>query len=247
MNKIIFALLFSAMPLLAYATGGNVVPLEKANSNLDDTKSLQKGARLFVNYCLSCHSAARMRYQRMAEDLNISEELMLKNLMFASDKIGDTMEIAMTAKDGKDWFGVPPPDLSVIARSRSPDWLYTYLISFYVDESRPFGVNNALFKDVAMPHVLWELEGLKIPRYKIHTDEYGNTIKEIDSFETLRPGKLNAAEYKESMRDLVNFLVYLGEPAKLVRYQVGVWVILFLIVLLVFSYAMKKEFWKDIH
>lgn len=247
MNKIIITLLFSVIPLLAHTAGGQNVPLEKANIDLENKESLQKGARLFVNYCLSCHSAASMRYQRMAEDLNISEELMLKNLMFASDKIGSTMEIAMTATDAKNWFGVPPPDLSVIARSRSPDWLYTYLISFYVDESRPFGVNNALFKDVAMPHVLWELEGLKIPRYKTHTDENGNIIKKIDTFETLRPGKLTEAKYKESMRDLVNFLVYLGEPAKLVRYQVGIWVIIFLIVLLVFSYAMKKEFWKDIH
>ena len=246
MKKIIIALLITLMPALGLAAGGGV-HLDKADVDLTNQASLQNGAKLFVNYCLSCHSAAYMRYNRMAKDLGLSEEQVQNNLMFAADKVGETMTIAMPANDAKKWFGTKIPDLTVVARARGEDWLYTYLRTFYLDASRPWGVNNATFKDVGMPHVLWELEGLKQPVYEIHKDHEGNETKRIVRYEMVQAGKMSAAEYDNAVRDLVNFMVYMGEPAKLSRYNIGVWVLLFLALLFVVSYAMKKEFWKDVH
>ena len=246
MKKIITALLMTLVPTLGLAAGGGV-HLDKADVDLHNQASLQNGAKLFVNYCLSCHSAAYMRYSRMGQDLGLSQEQVRDNLMFASDKIGETMTIAMPANDAKKWFGTKIPDLTVIARARGADWLYTYLRTFYLDASRPWGVNNVTFKDVGMPHVLWELEGLKQPVYEIYKDHDGNDAKRIVGFEMVQPGKMSPAEYDNAVRDLVNFMVYMGEPAKLSRYSIGVWVLLFLALLFVVSYAMKKEFWKDIH
>jgi len=246
MKKIIIALLITLMPALGLAAGGGV-HLDKADVDLTNQASLQNGAKLFVNYCLSCHSAAYMRYNRMAKDLGLSEEQVQKNLMFAADKVGETMTVAMPANDAKKWFGTKIPDLTVVARARGEDWLYTYLRTFYLDASRPWGVNNATFKDVGMPHVLWELEGLKQPVYEIHKDHEGNETKRIVRYEIVQAGKMSEAEYDNAVRDLVNFMVYMGEPAKLSRYNIGVWVLLFLALLFVVSYAMKKEFWKDVH
>jgi len=246
MKKIIIALLITLMPALGLAAGGGV-HLDKADVALHDQASLQNGAKLFVNYCLSCHSAAYMRYNRMAKDLGLTEEQIQNNLMFAADKVGETMTIAMPANDAKKWFGTKIPDLTVVARARGEDWLYTYLRTFYLDASRPWGVNNATFKDVGMPHVLWELEGLKQPVYEIHKDHEGNETKRIVRYEMVQAGKMSEAEYDNAVRDLVNFMVYMGEPAKLSRYNIGVWVLLFLALLFVVSYAMKKEFWKDVH
>ncbi|NNF95974.1 MAG: cytochrome c1 [Halobacteria archaeon] len=246
MKKIITALLFTLTPALGLAAGGGV-HLDKADVALHDQASLQNGAKLFVNYCLSCHSAAYMRYNRMAKDLGLSEEQVMDNLMFASDKIGETMTIAMPANEAKKWFGTKIPDLTVVARARSADWLYTYLRTFYLDASRPWGVNNTTFKDVGMPHVLWELEGLKKPVFETYKDPDGNEAKRIVGYEMVQPGKMSPAEYDNAVRDLVNFMVYMGEPAKLSRYSIGVWVLLFLALLFVVSYAMKKEFWKDVH
>ena len=246
MKKIIIALLITLMPALGLAAGGGV-HLDKADVDLTNQASLQNGAKLFVNYCLSCHSAAYMRYNRMAKDLGLSEEQVQDNLMFAADKVGETMTIAMPANDAKKWFGTKIPDLTVVARARGEDWLYTYLRTFYLDASRPWGVNNATFKDVGMPHVLWELEGLKQPVYEIHKDHEGNETKRIVRYEMVQAGKMSETEYDNAVRDLVNFMVYMGEPAKLSRYNIGVWVLLFLALLFVVSYAMKKEFWKDVH
>ena len=246
MKKIIIALLITLMPALGLAAGGGV-HLDKADVDLTNQASLQNGAKLFVNYCLSCHSAAYMRYNRMAKDLGLSEEQVQDNLMFAADKVGETMTVAMPANDAKKWFGTKIPDLTVVARARGEDWLYTYLRTFYLDASRPWGVNNATFKDVGMPHVLWELEGLKQPVYEIHKDHEGNETKRIVRYEMVQAGKMSEAEYDNAVRDLVNFMVYMGEPAKLSRYNIGVWVLLFLALLFVVSYAMKKEFWKDVH
>ena len=246
MKKIIIALLITLMPALGLAAGGGV-HLDKADVDLTNQASLQNGAKLFVNYCLSCHSAAYMRYNRMAKDLGLSEEQVQNNLMFAADKVGETMTVAMPANDAKKWFGTKIPDLTVVARARGEDWLYTYLRTFYLDASRPWGVNNATFKDVGMPHVLWELEGLKQPVYEIHKDHEGNETKRIVRYEMVQAGKMSEAEYDNAVRDLVNFMVYMGEPAKLSRYNIGVWVLLFLALLFVVSYAMKKEFWKDVH
>ena len=185
MKKIITALLITLLPALGFASAGGI-HLDKADVNIHDQASLQNGAKLFVNYCLSCHSAAYMRYNRMGKDLGLSEEQVTNNLMFAADKIGETMTVAMPANDAKNWFGTKIPDLTVVARARGADWLYTYLRTFYLDPSRPWGVNNATFKDVGMPHVLWELEGLKQPVYETHKDHDGNETKRIVDYEIVQ-------------------------------------------------------------
>ena len=183
------------------AEGG--AKLMQANVDIANTVSLQNGAKLFINYCVSCHSAEFMRYNRMAKDLGLSTEMVEKNLMFASDKIGDTMTIAMRPDDAEQWFGVPPPDLSVISRSKGVDYLYSFLNGFYADPSRPTGVNNHYYPNTAMPHVLWELQGLQ--------DKNG------DTHQTSSDAEMTSIQYQQATRDLVAFLYYVGEPAKLVR------------------------------
>lgn len=212
MRTLLAALLF--VPAVALAEAA--YPLDRAPIEPRDLVSLQAGARTFVNYCLNCHGAQYMRYNRLG-DLGLTEAQIRDNLMFAAEKVGGTMTVAMTVKDGKAWFGVPPPDLSVIARSRGADWLYTYLRAFYRDEQTPSGWNNRVFANVAMPHVLWQLQA-----------EQG------------------VVQYDRTVRDLVNFLVYLGEPAAQSRKSIGIVVLFALGVLFVFAYAMKKAFWKDV-
>ncbi len=236
MKKFVIALALAAAPLLTQANSGQTLP--PANVDVSDQASLQRGAKIFVNYCLSCHSANYMRYNRMGRDLGLTDEQVSKNLMLASEKIGETMSIAMTVKDGKKWFGNPPPDLSVIARARGADYLYNYFTTFYLDDKRPFGVNNLVFKDVGMPHVLWELEGTKRAVF-----DNGN----FKHFEPVTAGKMSAAEYDQAARDLTNFLVYMGEPIQLERQRIGVWVLLFLGIFFVIAYLLKKEYWRDIH
>lgn len=245
MKKLIVAFVFAALPVLGMAAGGGV-HLEKANIDLHDNASLQRGAKLFVNYCLSCHSAAYQRYNRMGQDIGLSNE-QVKSMMLAGEKVGETMTIAMPAGDAKKWFGNPPPDLSVIARARGVDWLYTYFKTFYIDESRPFGVNNAVFADVGMPHVLWELEGMKKAIKKTETDHDGNEHTVIAGYEMVTPGSMSESEYDEAARDLTNFLAYTGEPIQLKRQQLGVYVLIFLFFFFVVAYMLKKEYWKDIH
>jgi ubiquinol-cytochrome c reductase cytochrome c1 subunit len=242
MRKIILSFLLVLLPGLVLAAGGGV-HLDKADIDLHNKQSLQRGAKVFVNYCLSCHSAQFQRYNRMARDIGLTDEQVIENLMFASDKVGSTMTVAMSRADGKTWFGAPPPDLSLTARSRGVDWLYTYLRTFYVDETRPFGVNNVVFPSVGMPHVLWELQGVQKAVYK--KDEHGNEV--IDRLEIVEPGKLTPVEYDQTVRDLVGFLSYVSEPVQLERKALGVKVILFLLVLLVVAYLLKKEYWKDVH
>ena len=215
--------------------------------DLSDQQSLQRGAKIFVNYCLSCHSAAYMRYNRMGEDLEISDDILKENLMFGADKVGDVMSISMRHEDSINYFGVAPPDLSVIARSRGPDWLYTYFQTFYVDDSRPFGVNNLVYKDVAMPHVLWELQGMQ---RLLHLEETGSVYYNPNyknSLELVTAGKQTEKEYDRTVRDLVNYLVYIGEPIKLKRTKIGVWVMFYLFIFLVVAYMLKKDYWRDIH
>ena len=232
----------------------SVVPASESNLpnyhirvNISDKESLQRGARIFVNYCMGCHSAAYMRYNRLGKDLGISEDILKANLMFSTDKTGDTMDIAMKSADAKSFFGVAPPDLSVIARSRGANWLFGYFMTFYIDPSRPFGVNNVLFKDVAMPHVLWELQGFQRPVYKTIVHKDGTESRVIESLEQDSEGKYTPDAYEQTVYDLVNFLVYLSEPAKLMRQKVGIWVIIYLLSFLVLAYLLKKEYWKDVH
>jgi ubiquinol-cytochrome c reductase cytochrome c1 subunit len=235
-----FLFLLAAAPVVAFAAGPSV-QLDKAPVNVADQDSLQRGARVFVNYCLNCHSANVMRYSRM-EDLGLTEEQIKDNLLFAAEKPGETMRIAMSKADGKLWFGAAPPDLSVIARSRGADWLYTYLRGFYRDDTRATGWNNTVFDKVGMPHVMWDLQGEMAPVYKKDGEH-----EVIDRLELVKPGSVTLAEYDAMVGDLVNYLVWMGEPAQLQRKQLGVIVLLFLAVFFVVAYYLKKEFWKDIH
>lgn len=229
-------------PGLSVAAGGGAA-LESANINLSNQASLQRGARNFVNYCAGCHSAQYVRYNRLAQDIGLSEDQMVTNLMWAAEKPHETMEIAMPASDAERWFGVAPPDLSLIARARGKDYLYTFLKGFYLDESRPAGVNNIALPGATMPHVLWPLQGLRRPI--VHTDETGHEA--ISGFETVLDGQMSEAQYDAFVLDLVNFLVYIAEPVKLERERLGIWVLFFLLILLLFSYLLKQEYWKDVH
>lgn len=227
------------------ASGG--AHLDKANINLEDTASIKRGAKLFVQYCLNCHSAKLMRYSRIATDMGMTDEEVTEQLITTGAKVGDTMTITMEPADAKEWFGTAVPDLSVISRARGDDWLYTYLRSFYRDDSRPWGVNNAVFKDVGMPHVLWELQGLQKAQLTTIVNEDGLEQEVISGFKLVESGKLNSQEYDAVILDLVTFMSYLGEPSKLQRQALGKWVLLFLAGFLVIVYLLKKEYWKDVH
>jgi ubiquinol-cytochrome c reductase cytochrome c1 subunit len=246
MKKQLFVLLLALAPAWVFAAGGHGIHLDKANIDPTNTQSLQRGARLFVNYCLSCHSASLMRYERMGKDLGISEQLVSENLMFTGGKVGELMKVATAPADAKEWFGTVPPDLTVIARSRGVDWLYTYLRSFYRDDSRNVGVNNLAFPDVGMPHVMWELQGWQEPIITTIKDHDGKEVKVVD-LELVEPGLMTPKEFDRAIRDLVNFLDYMGEPAKHDRRALGVKVLMFLFVFLVLAYLLKREYWKDVH
>ena len=229
------------MPTTVFAAGGSG-KLDQANIDPRDTVSIQRGARVFVNYCLNCHSASYMRYNRLVE-LGLSEQQIEDNLLFAGDKIGDTMRVAMRAADGKVWFGVAPPDLSVVGRSRGADWLYTYLRSFYRDEARAMGWNNVSFPNAAMPHVLWKLQGIQ----RLHADEVEGHGAAHGALVLATPGTMSVQAYDDLVRDLVNYLVYMGEPARVKRVQIGIIVLLFLGLLAVPAWLLKREYWKDVH
>lgn len=239
MKKFLIALLFA--PLMAFASGG-AVHLDKWPGSVADKPALQNGAKLFVNYCLNCHGASYMRYKNLM-DLGLTEQQVKDNLMFTSDKIGGLMNIAGRADEQKLWFGATPPDLTIIARARGDagapkagaDWLYTYLRSFYRDENRPTGWNNVIFENVGMPHVLYGLQGQQIRNHETH------------QLELAVPGQMAPAEYDKAVSDLVGFLVWMGEPQQEFRKTLGFIVLAFLAVLFVVAYALKKEYWKDIH
>jgi len=234
------------LPALASAAGGGNVHLDKANIDLSDQASLQNGAKLFMNYCFGCHSTQYQRYNRVARDLGIPDELMADNLVFTGAKVGELMENSMAEQDGAKWFGAAPPDLTLVARVRNPDWIYTYLRSFYVDESRPFGVNNVVFPSVGMPHVLEELQGIPTKISEMHTVD-GEEKEVIVAIETDGSGEFSEEEYDEAVRDLVNFLTYSAEPIALERQSLGKWVLGFILLLFVVTYLLKKEFWRDVH
>jgi len=201
---------------------------------------------VFVNYCLNCHSANYMRYNRMT-DIGLTEAQIKDNLLYAAEKPGELMKIAMRTKEAKAWFGAAPPDLTVIARSRGADWVYTYLRSFYRDDSRPLGWNNTVFDKVGMPHVLHELQGHLAPVYHTETDHEGKEHQVITRLELIKPGKLTQAEYDGLVADLVNYLSWMGEPAQTDRKNIGLIVLIFLGLFFIIAFYMKKEFWKDVH
>jgi len=262
MKRAIFVLLCAALPGIALA-GGEGARLDPVKVDLNDQASLQRGARLFVNYCLSCHSASYVRYNRVAADLGIPEDLMVKNMEFIPDakgefKSGALMKSTMPPDVAKAAFNTVPPDLSLTGRSRGPEWFYTYMRSFYRDESRPSGWNNIVFPNVSMPHVLTGLQGeqravFKVEKHEAEVTEGGKKVKKVESetvfdhFELDKPGSLSPEQYDGAMRDLTNFMVYMGEPAKLVRYRLGIVVLVFLAIFMAITYLLKKEYWKDVH
>jgi ubiquinol-cytochrome c reductase cytochrome c1 subunit len=236
-------LLILALPLPALAAAGHE-QLDRAPIDTRDAASIQRGARTFVNYCLNCHSAQYMRYNRLT-DLGLTEGEIQYNLMFASRKVGEPMTVAMRTADAKEWFGVPPPDLSVVARSRGADWLYTYLRSYYRDDSTVTGWNNVLFPDVGMPHALWELQGQQALKLEKKEGLHGKT--HATSLVQLTPGSLPPRQYDAVVADLVNYLVFMGEPVRARRVQIGYVVLIALGVLFVLAYLLKQEYWKDVH
>lgn len=234
MKKLIITLVtvFILTPVVALANSGE--HLEHAGNDLTDKASLQRGFKAFIDNCLGCHELKYQRYNRTFKDLDISNADGLANWMYTGEKVGDHITNTMPKKEAAKWFGITPPDLTLEARLRSPDWIYTYLRSFYVDPERPFGVNNKVFKDVGMPHVLQNLQGVRTK------DEHGN-------LGPAQGGSMTEDEYDSFVRDLVNFLEYTGEPSKLERESMGAWVLGYLAILFIFSYFLKKEFWKDVH
>lgn len=240
MKKIIHTLLL-LLPLSAFAAG-NGVSLQSVDIDLADYDSIQRGAKHYVTYCLGCHSVKYMRYKRIAMDLEIDEQTMLADIAPEGANIYDQMNTAMDSSDSKKWFGTTPPDLSLIARSRGADWLYSYLKGFYVDKSKPLGVNNTVFKDVGMPNMLWKLQGVQTPVIeKVHGKDVITYLKLEE------PGTLSRKEFDKLVTELVNFLVYVGEPVQLERQRMGKYVLFFLLMFTVIAYLLKKEYWKDVH
>lgn len=234
------------------------VHLDKVHTQLCDKASLQRGAQVYTNYCSGCHSLQYLRFKDLARGIgivdregNVLDGLVNQNLNFISSNIYHPIQVAMPKKDGQKWFGVSPPDLSLIVRIRGKDWIYTYLKSFYADPHKPWGVNNVLFPDVAMPNVLQSLQGTQEAHFKTVTlmDENGKPYEKqvIDKLQLKTPGTLTPQEFDATIADLVNFLDYVGEPHKLERKKLGVWVLLFLVVFTLFAYLLKREFWKDVH
>ena len=222
--------------------GGN---LQQSDTDLGDRVSLQRGAQLYMNYCSGCHSLKYLRYSRMAEDLGLTEDEVMNNLNFTGAKFGETVSTAMPEAHATQWFGKMPPDLSVIARVRGSNWIYTYLKSFYLDESRPLGWNNTLFPNASMPNPLWQLQGLQRPVYGKPDATTGET--HVEKLVLAQPGTLDSDGFNQAARDITAFLEYVGEPAALKRQSMGVWVILFLAAFTFLAYLLKKEYWRDVH
>lgn len=254
MKKIILALTtFFALSTGALAAEGGIA-WDKAPIRTSDHASLQNGAKLFVNYCLNCHSANFMRYNRL-KDIGLSDEQIKGNLLFAGEKVGETMKVSLDPKQAKDWFGATPPDLTVIARSRADgakgtgaDYLYTYLRKYYRDETKATGWNNLAFPSVAMPHVLWELQGVRTARFEEEKDphDHGKVVHVFKGFEQVTPGTMTPQQYDESIADLVAYLQWMGEPAQGLRFRLGIIVVLFLLGFTVFAWRLNASFWKDV-
>ena len=226
-----------ATPAVAAEEGAD---LPHAGTDLGDQASLQRGAKLFMNYCSGCHSLKYMRYSRIADDLGLTEQQVMQNLNFTGAKFDDPVISHMPAEDATKWFGKDPPDLSLEVSAKTADWVYTYLNTFYLDPKSPIGWNNTTLPNAAMPFPLWELQGQQTAVMKPGTDE-------VEKLDLAHPGKLTPAQYQQASRDLVNFLEYVSEPAALQRHDYGVWVVLFLALFTLLAYFLKKEYWKDVH
>lgn len=226
---------------VAAAEGGEKL---QAGTDLGDRASLQRGAALYMNYCSGCHSLKYLRYSRMAEDLGLSEDEVMLNLNFTGAKFGEQIQVSMPAANAEKWFGKMPPDLSLIARVRGADWIYTYLKSFYLDESRPLGWNNKLFANASMPNPLWQLQGLQHARFG-KADAAGD--RPVEGLELAQPGSQTPLQFDQTARDITAFLEYAGEPAALKRQGMGVWVVLFLAFLAFLAWLLKAEYWRDVH
>ena len=250
MNKFrILVVSLMLVPILALASSDHL-KLDRAPIDEHDQASLQRGAKYFVNYCLNCHSASYMRFNRL-HDIGLTDQQILQNLVFTGVKVGDLMKSSMDPKESKAWFGATPPDLSVIARARASeagsgaDWLYTYLRSFYRDAERPSGWNNTVYPNVGMPHVLWELQGEQVlAEHKVRGDGY---MKTELALKLDQPGLLKPAAYDQAIADLVNYMTFMAEPVRNDRKQMGIIVLMLLSLLFVLFYALKKEYWKDVH
>ncbi|MEH3087303.1 MAG: cytochrome c1 [Xylophilus ampelinus] len=233
----------------AHAAEGGVA-WDKAPNRTNDLASLQNGAKLFVNYCLNCHSAAFMRYNRL-QDLGLSEQQIKDNLLFTTDKVGETMKSAIDPRQAKDWFGGNPPDLTVISRSRAghggtgADYLYTFLRTFYRDDTKPTGWNNLAYPNVGMPHVLWELQGERRPIYA-KVNAHGHETEVVAGFEQVKPGTMTPLQYEQAVGDLVSYLQWMAEPAQNQRIRTGVWVLLFLGLFTIIAWRLNAAFWKDV-
>ena len=247
MTKTIFsrvAVFAASLLLSATALANDGGALQQSGTDLDDRASLQRGAALYMNNCSGCHSLKYVRYARIAEDLGLSEDQVMQNLNFTGGKFGDHVISAMTPEMGVAAFGKAPPDLSLIARVRGPDWIYTYLKSFYLDESRPLGWNNTLFPNVSMPNPLWQMQGLQMPKYgpKSATGD-----APVEGFTLSQAGSQTPQQFDQTARDIAAFLEYAGEPAALKRHTVGIWVVLFLALFAFLALLLKNEYWRDVH
>jgi ubiquinol-cytochrome c reductase cytochrome c1 subunit len=252
LNKILFLLVLSILTMSsAWSASDHVYAKNqfgKVNIELKNKASLQRGAKYFVNYCLSCHPAQHSRYKRVADDLRISEDLMIDNMIFTGQKFGELMTVAMKREDAQKWFlGVDPPDLSTHVRAIGPQAVYEYLKTFYADDQRPFGVNNLYLPNSAMPHVLIGLQGLQQANFHASQDSNGSEHKEFEKFGMIKQGSLSEQEYEQVVTDIVNFLAYLSEPAQLIRKNVGVGVLFFLGILGMLAYFLKRNYWQDVH
>lgn len=244
-KAIVAVLILSGAPFMAAASSQG--PMYKANNDLSNTDSLRRGAKYYVNYCLGCHSLKYVRYQSLIDDLEITEDQLTEKLMFSAEKPTEMMEIAMPAEDAERWFGKAPPDLTLTARSKGADWIYSYLKTFYVEEGRATGMNNLTLKGASMPHVLAPLEGYKAAKFETEKDADGNSHEVFKGFEQVSEGSLSDEEYNQVVRDITNFLDYVSEPVQLKRQSIGIGVLAFLLVFFLFAYFLKREIWKDVH
>lgn len=241
MKKITISLLLMVL-CQGFAWANEGVELQSANFDPEDRAAVLRGAKHFVTYCLGCHSIKHIRYQRIAKDFSLNDKKVLDDIAPKGATIYEQMHTAMNAHDSEKWFGVQPPDLSLVSRSRSADWLYSYLKSFYNDPKKPLGTNNLIFKDVGMPNVFWQLQGEQKPVYDTDDDK-----AEITGLELVKPGTLTEEQFDTMVNEIVNFLVYVGEPVKLERERIGKYVLFYLAMFLMLAYLLKKEYWKDVH